>query len=264
MHADDLGLSASENEASLFSIENGMVNSGSVMAPCPKFHSIIRYAKNHPGIDLGVHLTLTSEWPLYKWRPLLPHKEVQSLADVNGYFHENNKEVIKNFNAAELEMELRAQINSLKKEGVEITHLDTHMNTAFSDFRILEIYIKLGRELRLPVLLTNELPVRYLLTKNSIVVDRLYYAKPGENPYELGNYYRKILNSLKPGLNCILVHLAFNDPEMLGITGDQVNYGKEWRQSDFDFFTGQECRDLIKSNDIQLITWREIRDKLVL
>ena len=71
------------------------------------------------------------------------------------------------------------------------------------------------------------------------------------------------MGSMKPGLNCILIHIAFDNKDMRDITLDQVNYGSAWRQADFDFFTGDECRQLIEKNNIQLITWREIRDKLI-
>jgi hypothetical protein len=135
------------------------------------------------------------------------------------------------------------------------------MFIAFST-KVLKIYYRLGMEYKIPVLLTNNLPISYLLKKNVIIADKLYYAKPVNNINELGNFYSNILSSIKPGLNCLLVHLAFDNKEMQDITHNQIKFGSKWRQADFDFFTGDECRRLIKENNIQLITWREIRDKL--
>ena len=50
--------------------------------------------------------------------------------------------------------------------------------------------------------------------------------------------------------------------EMKAITVDKINYGAEWRQHDFNFFTSDVCKQLLKEEMIQLITWKEIKNKL--
>jgi len=47
---------------------------------------------------------------------------------------------------------------------------------------------------------------------------------------------------------------------MRGITIDHPNWGSVWRQADFDFFNSKECEDIIKENNIILVTWRELRE----
>jgi chitin disaccharide deacetylase len=263
IHADDMGMSGSENTATIEAMEKGTVNSGSVMVPCLKFQEIADYSKTHLKADIGIHLTITSEWPQYKWGPVLPHEEVESIIDSDGFFLENMDKIIKNANPVEVEKEFRAQIMRAMESGIELTHIDSHMYAAFSNNQLLKIYISLGKEYNLPVLLTNKLPIRSLMSKNLIVVEQLYCAKPEDYSIGLNYYYREILRSIKPGLNCILVHTAFNNEEMQNITRDQTNFGADWRQADFDFFTSEECSQLIRNNNIQLITWREIRTKLV-
>jgi len=68
---------------------------------------------------------------------------------------------------------------------------------------------------------------------------------------------------MQPGLNEILLHAAFNNKEMKAVTIDHVDYGADWRQEDFSFFTSENCEKLLKEENIQLITWREIRDKMI-
>ena len=263
IHADDLGLSSSENRASIEAFKHGMVNSGSIMAPCPKFKEIADFSRSFPEADLGIHLTLTSEWISYKWGPILSPDEVASLVDSNGYFFENKISLVKNFNMKDIEKELRAQINLVIESGIKLTHIDTHMLTAFFNPSIQKIYIALGKEYKLPALLNKDISIINFDIQKEIFVNRLYSAQPEHYRNGLDNFYRKVLKSLKPGLNCILVHVAYDNKEMQEITQNQINHGSDWRQKDFDFFTSSECKDLINNRNIQMITWREIRDKLI-
>lgn len=263
IHADDFGLTGSENRATIEAFEKGIVKSASIMVPCRGFEGASEYARNQFGIDMGIHLTLTSEYDTYKWGPVLPLAEVKSLVDENGNFFKNKKYLLANYRPEEVKKELRAQIQMALKARVKLTHLDSHMFITTSNDEILNICINLGKEFGLPLLLTKELPWRYLLRKNLLTVDQLLYAKPEDNN-NLDGFYSKTLQSLKSGLNCILVHTAYDDKEMQKLTTGMISHGSEWREADFKFFTSDECRKLIRDNKIQLITWKEILDKLIL
>ncbi len=126
IHADDLGVSHSENMASIYAMENGAVNSASIMVPCPWFPEIAEYAKKNQTLDLGLHLTLTSEWDFYKWGPVSSKDAVLSLVNSNGYFFSSVDSLSMFAKPLEVELELRNQINKAKKTGIDITHLDTH------------------------------------------------------------------------------------------------------------------------------------------
>jgi len=110
VHADDIGVSHSENSATIVAMEKGIVNSGSIMVPCPWFPEIAAYASAHPDADFGLHLTLTSEWRLYKWGPTLPRNQVPGLVNARGYFYGSVEDVGKHASVQEVEQELRSQI----------------------------------------------------------------------------------------------------------------------------------------------------------
>ncbi|MEO0337728.1 MAG: polysaccharide deacetylase family protein [Bacteroidota bacterium] len=268
IHADDFGVSQSENAATIAAMEQGMVNSSSIMVPCPWFPAAAAYAKKHPEMDWGIHLTLTSEWIHYKWGPVANRNEVRSLLDDSDYFYPTQAEVRDNADLKEVELELRAQIDRALQFGVPVTHLDIHMFTLWTHPELVRIYKKLGREYQLPILL-NRLWLDRMgagaaasLEQGDVVVDHLHMALSSDHPGGLEGYYAETISKLESGLNVLLIHTAYDNAEMQAVAIERDDFGSAWRQVDFDFFTSQTCRDLLDSNNIQLVTWKEIRDKL--
>ena len=165
----------------------------------------------------------------------------------------------------EVEKELRAQINRAIQFGIDPTHLDSHMGMLFQSADLANTYVKLGREFKIPVLLNKEIINAFKIqtTAMDVVLDKVITAQPPDFKGGMKNYYTNVLNTLGPGVNCLLIHLAYDDEEMKAVTIDHPDWGAAWRQADFDFFTSEECRKILKDQKIQLITWKEIRDKVL-
>ncbi|WP_245970381.1 polysaccharide deacetylase family protein [Pseudochryseolinea flava] len=269
IHADDIGVAQTENAATIYAMEKGVVNSGSIMVPCPWFPEIAAYAVSHPELDLGVHLVLTSEWKHYKWGPVL-HQEVKSLTTDKGFLTDGSVDLSKVAKVEDVEKELRAQIKRAIQFGVDPTHLDSHMGMIFRDAEYVKIYIKLGHEFKIPVMITQQIVDAYessgikkMLTEKDVVIDDIYTAATYDYAKGMSKYYTNLLNNLQPGVSTILIHTAYDNDEMKAVTIDHPDWGSAWRQADFDFFTSDVCKKLLETNNIQLITWREMRDKLV-
>lgn len=268
IHADDIGVSHSQNTASIQAFAAGLVKSGSIMVPCPWFPEIAEYAKGNPGADLGLHLTLTSEWNLYKWGPVASREKVPSLVDDKGFLYASVEEVVAKGSPENVEAELRAQIERAKQFGIDPTHFDSHMGTLFSSPEFLRIYIELGREYKVPVMLIDQITKAYpsagnLVNEKDVVIDQIFIASPADYQGGMKAFYTKTLQAVAPGVSCLIIHTAHDDSEMQAVTKGFVDYGSAWRQADLDFFTSDACRQLLKDQNIQLITWKEIRDKLL-
>jgi hypothetical protein len=262
IHADDIGVSHSENQATIDGFEKGMINSGSIMVPCPWLPEIADYAIQHPEADLGLHLTLTAEWDLCKWPPVMPKAEVPGLVNDKGFLYNNCNDVTLNASVEEVEKELRAQIERAKAFGIKPTHFDTHMGCLLNP-KYFGIYLKMGKEYGVPVMLSKEWFRQFpgfkeMLSGDELMLDKVIMANPEHYKTGMSDYYANVLKTLEPGANLIIIHAAYDDTEMQAVTVNHPDFGAAWRQADFDFFTSDTCKQLLEAHDIKLVTWREI------
>ncbi len=153
IHVDDAGISHDSNEGAIQAITKGAANSTSVMMPCSWVPEFVHFLKQHPGVDAGLHLTLTSEWKEYRWGPLSGKAATPGLVDAEGDMWREVPDVVKHASADEVEKEIRAQLDRARAMGFEPTHLDSHMGTLFATPPFLERYIKVGIETQIPVML---------------------------------------------------------------------------------------------------------------
>ena len=267
IHADDAGLSQAHNQATIEALEHGSVNSMSLMVPCPWFLNMVNCIKEHPHVDYGVHLTLTCEWQDYKFGPVLPITEVSSLVDQHGFFYKTRNDILEKADPKEVKKELRAQIDRALSYGLNPSHLDSHMYSLGISKPLIEVYQELGDEYGLPIMLNKQLigqvsgnPSLANAIKNKRFVDYIhlgdYAAFTGAG---LSSYYEAFMENLDPGFNLILIHPAFNTAEMQAICREHPNFGAEWRQIDFDFFTSETCKKIIEKRNIKMITWKDIQ-----
>jgi predicted glycoside hydrolase/deacetylase ChbG (UPF0249 family) len=263
VHADDLGAAHSINRASTKALETGLVSSGSIMVPCPWLSEIAAYARAHPEADLGLHLTLTSEWNLYRWGPVLGKEKVPSLLDSSGYLYSLERDAAEHMDVKDAEAEIRAQIGRAQALGIKPTHLDSHMGTLYQNKALFEVLVRISHDYKLPFRVSRDWFSRAqfmpeLLGPGDVVLDRTISIEPNVAPADWSKFYANEIKNLQPGVTDMIVHLAFADEEMKGVTFGHPNWGAEWRQRDFDFVTSEAFRQLLKENNVKLITWREI------
>ena len=263
VHADDLGMAHSVNVATIKAFETGLVNSGSIMVPCPWLSEIAAYARTNPQADLGLHLTLTSEWTPLRWGPVSSKDRVTSLLDKDGYFRLTETEAAKNADPKQVEMEITAQIEKARALGIQPTHLDSHMGTLYQNKELFEVFLRVARSNKLPVRVARAWFTRAdflpsVLRPDDVYIDRTLDINPSVAPNEWGKFYSDEIRKLEPGVTEVIIHLAHDDAEMQGATSDHPNWGAAWRQRDFDFFTSDSFRKLLQENNIKLITWKEL------
>jgi chitin disaccharide deacetylase len=263
IHADDLAVAHSVDTASFAALDQKAVTSASIMVPCPWLAEVADYARSHPDTDLGLHLTLNSEWKTYRWGPVAPKDQVPSLLDPDGYLFGEGGGFRMHAKADEVEREIRAQVEQATKMGIHPTHLDSHMGSLFLTPDLFAVYVKVAHDYKLPFLAVRVSDERNkllsLLSDKDIVLDSVVIFDPHVPPDEWTESYVKALRSLKPGLHEMIVHLGHDDSELQAVTVDHPDYGAAWRQRDFNAVTSPDFKRALEENHIILVGWRDLK-----
>jgi predicted glycoside hydrolase/deacetylase ChbG (UPF0249 family) len=288
LHVDDVGMSYDSNKGAIEAMEKGVANSCSVMMPCPWVPHFVHYMTQHPGVDAGLHLTLTSEWNEYRWGPLAGKPSVPGLVDKEGALWRSVPEVVQHANADEIEKEIRAQIERARSMGFEPTHLDSHMGTVFATPAFLERYVKVGTELKIPVmfpaghllLLSKQMNLqstqiqmfqqlgKQIWNAGLPVLDDLHnetyqWVPPGDsttNEKLLQAFktrkYIESLKLLKPGLTMVIMHCTATS-EVFPFISDSGPI----RKGDLLAMIDPKFKEALKNEKIILTTWRELNQR---
>ena len=262
LHADDLGVAHSVNAASFDALDKGAVSSASVMMPTPWVTEVAAYARQHPNADLGLHLTLTSEWLTYRWGSVESKDKVPSLLDSTGTFPNDVPPVVARAKPAEVERELRAQVERAMALGIRPTHLDSHMGALFTTPELIATYVKVAHDYHLPFLGMKTSPfggTPMPVSSKDVLVDAVVIAGPDVPRDQWKAFYVNAITTLKPGLTEMIVHLGHDDAELQAVTVDHEPYGSAWRQRDYDVVTSAEFKKALQDNKVRLVTYRELQ-----
>jgi predicted glycoside hydrolase/deacetylase ChbG (UPF0249 family) len=261
IHADDLGAAHSIDAASFDGLDKGAVSSASIMIPTPWVGEVAAYARAHPDADLGLHLTLTSEWKTYRWGSVESSDKVPSLLDSAGTFPDDDSVVAAKAKPLEVEREIRAQIVRALALGIRPTHLDSHMGSLFTTPELMATYVKVAREYHLPFLAPRGDPgvkPKSPLSENDVLLDAVVIAGPEIPRDQWKQFYLKAIADLKPGLTEMIVHLGHNDSELQAVTVDHEPYGSAWRQRDYDVMNSAEFKKALADNHVIVVKWKDL------
>lgn len=264
IHHDDLGGSHAANMAFVELSDAGIVTAGSVMVPCPWFPEIAAIARQRPELSVGVHLTLTAEFPPFRWRPLTGVAP-NGLTDRDGFFWPSVAEA-RAADIAAVEAELRAQIHTALDAGIDVTHLDSHMGTVWQP-EFVDIYARLGEEFRLPIVLTRDVgrmapqgfdfaPIHAQLAARGNPDFQRYLTTPFGNLAPTADDYATILGRAVPGLNWCAFH--FTGPGDFTLFSDDAPL----RLAEYNLFKSGWARDFLAAEGFELVGMRGFRDAM--
>jgi chitin disaccharide deacetylase len=253
VRGDDMGYTHSGNEALIKCYKEGIETSIEVIVPSPWFPEAVKMLRENPGVDVGLHVALTSEWDNVKWRPLTACK---SLTDSNGYFFpmvypnknyprasisENNPDI------KEIEAEIRAQIEMAKKHIPRISHISGHMGCTRLNEEVRQLVSRLAREYG-------------LLDESSLQqIQYVGLGQPSKTGQEKIDRFLHLLDTLRPGKTYLFVeHPGYDNDELRAVHHIGYENVAQDRQGVTDLFTSPKVKARLKERNIQLISYRDL------
>jgi len=275
LHADDIGMCEEANMAVIPYLENQQIQSASVMMPCEYSDEFMQWYKANADYDIGLHLTLTSEWQTWRWSTVANKDLVPSLLNSDEFMWHSVAEVVQNAKPEEVEKEIRAQIEKALSLGVRPTHLDTHMGTLYHIDAFSKIFMDIAEEYQIPALifdLSNDsiiqkleemgIPITdYFIARcNDYSMPKLDYFEsiPRGNSYEeFRDNFFEVVKSLNPGIAEIIFHPSIE-------SDDLKNNVSDWQQRVWEaqLFADQEVIDFLREEQIIFTSWKELMERL--
>ena len=267
VNIDDVGMHPDYDKAAFELIDHKKAQTMSLMVPAPNFalSAKIAAARNLP---VGLHLTLTNEWQEKQpWGAVLAQSEVPSLYNKQGYLWASTQEVVEHADINEIEKELRAQIDTALKAGLNVTHIDAHMLVLMQNAELANLFYNLANDYQLAAVYqgfwfnpSKQKSITSKLQQSGYLVPDVYYMQynPDErraDPAVAERKYRNMVKTLQHGINHLAIHPSYNTPSAAAAMQDMV-----LRESDFAIWQADKIHQLINQEGVKTASLEGIRE----
>jgi predicted glycoside hydrolase/deacetylase ChbG (UPF0249 family) len=272
LHTDDIGMCQASLSAFIDLWENESISSGAIMMPCPWAKPAAEYCCTHPGVDMGVHATITAEWDEYRWSAMSTRNPDSGLMDKDGFLWQTSQETQANATPEAVAVELQLQVRKALDWGVDVTHVDSHMGTIIHP-KFIQAYVQVAVQAHVPVMLPRDdlsgflhmgmdpdsaaafaALIAQLEEQGLPLVDGIAML-PLDQPEGQLEIAKKMLSELPAGVTHFLFHPSTDTPELRAIAPDWPS-----RVANYQTFMNPELKKFIKDQGIQVIGYRHLRE----
>ena len=274
LHADDIGMCDEANIAAKNYMDKNEIQGAAIMVPCPSSASAMQWAIEHPDIDVGLHLTLTSEWKTYRWGTVADAAEVPGLLDPDNKMWHEVPQVVEHASAEEVEKEIRAQIEKAISVGMKPSHIDTHMGTLYGSAEYVKAFLKVAEEYGIPAnaielskpeVVEHFRQAGYPITEEVIKIMADYSlpkldffsSVPKGNTYEeKRESFFQLVKSLPNGLTEIIFHPSVGTENLKSITNS-------WQQRiwEAELFSDPVVKEFFEAEGIIFTDYKDIMNR---
>jgi predicted glycoside hydrolase/deacetylase ChbG (UPF0249 family) len=272
IHTDDIGMCHASTTAYSDLMDFGLISSAATMVPCSWFPQVAAYCRNNEKADMGVHLTLTSEWDTYRWGPVSTRNMVSGMIDGEGYFYRKSEEIQAHGDPSAVQQEIQSQLAQAINAGIVVTHIDTHMSTVAHP-KFIAGYIQLAFENKLPSLFPRQDEAGY--RKLGLDIETATFAvsfvdaleERGvplidnvtgldlDQPNNRLEQAKRAFSELPLGVSHFIIHPSKDTPELRAITPDWKS-----RVADYETFSDEDLLAYIKNIGIHIIGYKQLKD----
>jgi predicted glycoside hydrolase/deacetylase ChbG (UPF0249 family) len=273
LHVHELGMCYESNVAVTQLLDAGLVRSAGAMAPAPWFNDASEWRRDHPEADVGLELTLNSEFENYRWKPVSPGDVAPSVRDAEGFLWRTPIQTMVNASAADVERELSAQIDYAKRQGLDPTHLSTHLGALITRPDLIETYLRIARQRWIPAVVVELTPKHvaqfeqqgYPLPDEIIElisdyplpkVDDLKFVPESDSFEQKKAALLSLLDELAPGITQIAFRPAIASDALPRITAD-------WQQRVWEaqLLADPDVVGAIRGKQLIVTDWRELMQR---
>lgn len=274
IHADDIGMTQANVSAYADLVEARIMTSAAVMVPCGWFPAVAHYCREHPSVDMGVHLTLNSESDTCRWRPISTSDPASGLMDEEGYFPRTREAVWMRADPEAVQTELQMQVERALAAGIDVTHIDTHMGAVVHP-KFIPAYVQTALRFQLPLMCVrwgeSQLLEAGVDAATASAVVQMVAVLEGQGIPLLDHMYMMPLDmdsdlprlerakaafaALPAGITHFILHPFKDTPETRGLT-------PLWRPrvGDYEVLMNEELSAFLDSQGIHRIGYRELRN----
>jgi chitin disaccharide deacetylase len=272
IHTDDIGLTQASVSAAKDLWAFGVITSSAVMVPCPWFPLTAQLCRETPQIDMGVHITLTSEWDEMRWGPISTRDPASGLMDSEGYFYRSTHEAREHANIDAAAREMTMQVERALAAGIDVTHIDTHMGTVISQ-QLLPVYAQVALRFRIPAFIPRY-SEQSLRAKGYGAEESVFFARatqmfesaglpliddmigmPLDKPANRLAQLHAALDSVPAGITHFIIHPSHDTPEARATNPDLAS-----RAGDYETLMDERTRAHIKASGLHTIGYRALRE----
>lgn len=256
VRGDDMGYSHSGNRALIKSFKEGIETSVEVIVASPWFPEAVKLLQQNPGIDVGIHLALSSEWENIKWRPLT---DCASLKDADGYFfpmiypnknYPGQALTENKWTIADVEKEFRAQIEMAIKKIPGLSHISSHMGCVNISEEVKALSKRLAKEYHISID-----PADYQIIN-------IGFEGKHETTAEKVTAFMAMLGKLEKGKTYLFVeHPGLDNDELKAVYHIGYEQVAMDRQGVTDLFTNAKVKEAIKQREIRLVSYRDLLNR---
>ena len=256
LSCDDLGAFHASNIGVLTALHDGAATCASLMVPAPwSRHAVANLRKDD---DIGVHLTLVSEHPDYRWGPLTYAPSLQS---GDGGFPSTLDDLWEHADRDEVLRECRAQVERALLWGVDVTHLAPHLTAITLRPEFFDVYLELAVEYRLPIRLPSSVSTTAAgFDFRGLARDEgVFFPDHFDHDWSSGSRHR-VLNAiatLQSGVTEIHVQPVIDSPEVRAVGPMSAGW-----IDDLALATSQELRAALTNAGAVMIGYRELRNAM--
>ncbi|WP_194191259.1 chitin disaccharide deacetylase [Clostridium chrysemydis] len=240
VNADDFGYSKGQNIGILESFKDGIVSSTSLMVNMEGFEHAIKLMKENKELSVGIHLVMTASKPILKGHKTIVDKKGFFIRDMN---------IIEKADPEEIKREYKAQVNKFLDTGFKPTHIDFHVGATYNQYLIA---IEIAKELNIPLRGMNEF-YENLLEKEGVKHSKNFIEDFYDEGVSLENLKDIFKNNKDKNLIEIMTHPAYVDYILLNGSSYNIKRAEELK-----ILTSKELKEFIKSNNIELVSYKNI------